>query len=56
MTQDARKLCVNCAWRANCAKRFSLEGGSALHCPDYTEDVALRKGDKEAGSPADEEK
>jgi len=42
MTEDTRKLCVNCAWRANCTKRFSMESGT-LHCPDYCEDVALRK-------------
>jgi len=43
MTEDRRKLCVNCAWRANCAKRFSMDSGGTLHCPDYCEDVALRK-------------
>jgi hypothetical protein len=43
MTIDTRKLCVNCAWRANCAKRFSLESGATLHCPDYCEDVTLRR-------------
>ncbi len=43
MPQDTRKLCVNCAWRENCAKRFSMESGTTLHCPDYSEDVSLRK-------------
>jgi hypothetical protein len=41
--EDTRKLCVNCAWRANCAKRFSFDSGATLHCPDYCEDVLLRK-------------
>ncbi len=43
MTEDTRKLCLNCAWRANCAKRFSMEDSTTLHCPDYSEDVTLRK-------------
>ncbi len=43
MSQDTRKLCLNCAWRENCAKRFSMESGTTLHCPDYSEDVTLRK-------------
>jgi len=43
MTEDARKLCVNCAWRVNCAKRFSMSGDATLHCPDYCEDITLRK-------------
>ena len=42
MSEDARKLCVNCAWRENCAKKFSMDC-SSMHCPDYAEDVALRK-------------
>jgi hypothetical protein len=49
MTEDTRKLCVNCAWRANCAKRFSMESGATLHCPDYCEDVALRKTKQKQG-------
>lgn len=55
MTEDKRKLCLNCAWRANCAKRFSMEDSATLHCPDYTEDIALRKGKKGGGPPDTEE-
>ena len=43
MAEDTRKLCLNCAWRANCAKRFSMDDSTTLHCPDYSEDVTLRK-------------
>ncbi|PLX83608.1 MAG: hypothetical protein C0617_10740 [Desulfuromonas sp.] len=43
MTCDARKICPLCAWRANCVKRFSMGDDSTLHCPDFSEDVALRK-------------
>ena len=42
MAYDLHKGCVMCAWRGTCAKKFSIgEGG--LHCPDYTEDVQLRR-------------
>ena len=43
MSEDRRKLCIVCAWRANCAKRFNMGDDSTLHCPDFTEDVTLRK-------------
>ena len=43
MGHDVRKLCVICAWRANCAKRFNMGDDATMHCPDFTEDVVLRK-------------
>lgn len=55
MTQDTRTLCLNCAWRANCAKRFSMADGGTLHCPDYSEDVTLRKVKQQQDSPRVEE-
>ncbi len=44
MTYDERKLCVICAWRENCKKKFSL--GNQLHCPDFVKDLSI-KGEKE---------
>jgi len=55
MTEDTRKLCLNCAWRANCAKRFSMADSTTLHCPDYSEDVTLRKAKQGQALPRDEE-
>jgi hypothetical protein len=43
MTHDKRKICPFCAWRANCVKRFSVGADAGLHCPDFSEDVTLRK-------------
>jgi len=43
MSEDRRKSCLVCAWRANCAKRFSMGDDATLHCPDFSEDVTLRK-------------
>ena len=31
------------SYYANCAKRFSRGDSSTLHCPDFSEDVLLRK-------------
>lgn len=41
MTYDARRICPLCAWRANCAKRYSMGDNATLHCPDFSEDVLL---------------
>ena len=43
MSEDRRKTCLVCAWRANCAKRFSMGDQATLHCPDFCEDITLRK-------------
>lgn len=42
MTFDNRRICPLCAWRADCAKRFSRSDETGLHCPDFSEDVTLR--------------
>jgi len=44
MSYDERKLCVICAWRKNCKKKFSL--GGKLHCPDFVKDQTI-KGEKQ---------
>lgn len=33
--------CVLCAWRGNCAKRFSVSDGGA-RCPDFSRDVSIK--------------
>ena len=55
MSEDRRTLCIVCAWRANCAKRFSMGDDSSLHCPDFTADVTLRKRADEPVRPPGEE-
>jgi hypothetical protein len=39
---EKTNICVICAWRAGCQKKFSLSGKDA-RCADFTEDVSLRK-------------
>ena len=43
MSRDIVKSCLVCAWRANCAKRFSIGDDATLHCPDFSRDVSLDK-------------
>ncbi len=39
MPHDSRLLCVVCAWRETCQKRFSMT--PEMHCADFTRDVTL---------------
>jgi hypothetical protein len=55
MSEDRRKSCLVCAWRANCAKRFSMGDDATLHCPDYSEDITLRKRPAESAPTSDGE-
>jgi hypothetical protein len=43
----AAEICSLCAWRADCAKKFSLSGRDA-HCPDFTEDVLAKQKQQES--------
>jgi hypothetical protein len=43
---STKDICVVCAWRATCQKKFSVSGRS-LHCPDFVRDLALPKNDEE---------
>jgi hypothetical protein len=40
------EICVMCAWRAICQKKFSVSGRS-LHCPDFVRDLSLPKYEEE---------
>jgi hypothetical protein len=39
---DEQTICVVCAWRQTCNKKFSMDGSTTTRCPDYTRDVTLR--------------
>lgn len=47
VTRDVGQICVVCAWRANCKKKFSIGGDVSMHCPDFTRDVSIDKESKE---------
>ena len=42
--QPPRKLCLNCAWRAACQKRFSVSvANGEVQCADYSYDLTLKE-------------
>lgn len=45
-----KRLCVICAWREHCQKRFSVASGFALnvHCPDFTRDFTIKDLDEDS--------
>jgi len=48
------EICVVCAWRAACQKKFSLSGKD-MRCPDFVKDVTVEgKTEKEGGKKGGE--
>ncbi len=47
MSYDERKLGVICAWRGTCNLKYSMPGGLALHCTEFTRDVTLKEPEEE---------
>lgn len=37
-----KTICVICAWRQTCNKKFSMDGSTTTRCPDFTRDVTLK--------------
>ena len=44
MGESEKKLCVMCAWRETCTKRFTIH--SAEGCIEYTRDLSIKKDGK----------
>ena len=38
---DKKEVCVICAWRANCQKKFSMKAGR--RCPDFSKDLTIKE-------------
>lgn len=36
------EICVVCAWRATCQKKFAISGKN-IRCPDFVRDVGLKE-------------
>jgi len=50
------KICMSCAWRADCQKKFSISK-KARFCPEYTKDLSLKEGkDNSSGKKEPEQK
>jgi hypothetical protein len=43
MTFEEPTICVVCAWRENCQKKYAFSSSGGTKCPDYTRDLKLPK-------------
>lgn len=41
MNQE-QEICIICAWRENCQKKFSISG-SDIRCPDFVRDLSIKE-------------
>jgi len=37
-----KEICVLCAWRENCSKKFSISGRD-VRCPDFAKDLSIKE-------------
>ena len=46
-TGSDKRICVICAWRENCTKRYRVKSNALfdVNCPDYTRDIKLKDRD-----------
>jgi hypothetical protein len=51
---DEKNICIVCAWREQCQKRFSLPAGAK--CLDFVKDVSIKSQDQEEKKETKEEK
>ncbi len=40
-------MCVVCAWKVDCKKKYHYEQGSVIKCPDFTRDLAKHPTDSD---------
>ncbi|MDH4231440.1 MAG: hypothetical protein OEW04_05345 [Nitrospirota bacterium] len=43
-----KEICVLCAWRENCSKKFSISGRD-IRCPDFVRDLSIKEDEAEEG-------
>ena len=43
-----KEICVLCAWRENCNKKFSVSGRD-IRCPDFVRDLQIKEGETPEG-------
>ena len=53
--ETGKTICVLCAWRQTCNKKFLMDGSTTKRCPEYTRDITLKEDEKDA-SEAQKEK
>ena len=40
--EDEKTMCVMCAWRQTCNKKFLMDGATTTRCVEYTRDLTLK--------------
>ena len=51
--QAKKELCVLCAWRENCNKKFSISGRD-IRCPDFVRDLKIKEDEMPEGEAGGE--
>jgi len=51
--EDAKTICVVCAWRLTCNKKFSMDGATTTRCPEFTRDITLKESEQEKEARAE---
>ena len=46
-------ICVICAWRATCQKKFSVSGKD-VNCSDFVKDVSIKEEKEDEGTDTEE--
>jgi len=46
-------ICAVCAWRKDCAKKFSVSGRD-VRCADFSRDLTIKDKEEQEKKPADE--
>lgn len=49
-------ICMICAWRQTCIKRFSIAQEGTLQCPDFTRDVTIKDEEEEKNQSTEKER
>lgn len=55
MRESDKTICVVCAWRMTCNKKFSMDGATTTRCPDFTRDVTLKAAVEKEDEPKKEQ-
>jgi hypothetical protein len=43
---EERSLCVICAWRKDCQKKFLKSQDISFRCPEYVKDISIKDDEK----------
>lgn len=52
--EDEKTICVMCAWRQTCNKKFLMDGATTTRCLEYTRDLTLKAPSEEEEKPEEQ--